>query len=148
MAITQYLERDYASAEIKAVYKWIQKKLGMNKDHILPESRYEKVSENNYNPKYIVKLLTEKNYNGKAFFYFRNLNNYISLSSSGQLNVKGGEGELFKAWGSSEFRNFKPGNMLHELENEISNIKFTAASDGRSYSFDSYKEFIRWLLKK
>lgn len=98
MAITQYLEWD---ADIKSVYKWIQKKLGINKDYLLPKPTYTNVMEDNYSPKYIVKLLTEKNFNGKAFFYFRNLNDYITLSSIGQLNVKGGGKESFSKPGES-----------------------------------------------
>jgi hypothetical protein len=145
MAIIQYLEWD---ADIKSVYKWIQKKLGINNDYLLPKPTYSNVREDNYNPKYIVNLLTEKNFSGKAFFYFRNLSDYITLSSIGQLNVKGGEGELFKAWGVSEFRNFKPRSIFQELENEIIRINFIATSNGRYYSFNSYKELINWLLEK
>jgi hypothetical protein len=145
MAIIQYLEWD---ADIKSVYKWIQKKLGINNDYLLPKPTYSNVREDNYNPKYIVNLLTEKNFSGKAFFYFRNLSDYITLSSIGQLNAKGGEGELFKAWGVSEFRNFKPRSIFQELENEIIRINFIATSNGRYYSFNSYKELINWLLEK
>ncbi len=147
MAIIQYLEMDYASSELKSLYRWIRRRLLIRRETVLSESR-PYVREDNYSPKHIVKLLTQKNCNGKAFFHFRNMNDYISLSSSGQLNVKGGEGGLFKPWGNSEFKYLRPKTVIQELENEIIAVNFIAASDGRCYSFDSYKEFINWLSVK
>jgi hypothetical protein len=148
MAISQYLERDYASGEIKEIYRWIQKKLGINKDYRLPEYKYEGVNENYHSAKYIVRLLTEKNYSGRALFYFRNMNDYITLSSDRHLNVKDGEAELFKPWGSSEFKNFKPSSVFQELEDEIIRINFITSGNGGTYSFDSYSDFTSWLLKE
>ena len=148
MAIIQYLERDYASGDIKAIYRWIQKKLGMDKDCSLTKTTYTHATEDYYSPKYIVRLITEKRLNGKALFYFRNLHYHITLSSLGQLNVKGGEGDLFKPWGSSEFKNFKPGSVFQELEDEIIRINFVTSRNGGSYSFDSYSDFTNWLLQK
>ena len=141
MAVIAYLEKNYPSVDIKAIYKWIQKKLGIAQDHRL--IRDEKINQNRYSPKYIAELLPEKDRNGKAFFHFSNISDYITLSSNGQLNVRGGEEDLFRAWGNSEFRNLTPHAVFQELEKEI--VKINIPVSGKGYSFNSYSEFVNWL---
>jgi len=106
------------------------------------------VNENKYSPKYITRLLTEKYPKGKAFFYFNSKNDYITLYSNGHLNVRGGEEDMFRAWGSSEFRNLKPQSVFEELEKELIKINFNLMSDRENYSFNSYSEFISWLASQ
>ncbi len=145
MDISPYVEKNHSSVDIKEMYKWIQKKLGIAQDHrfIKSKDKGEKISQNKYSPKYIAELLPEKDRNGKVFFHFSNISDYITLSSNGQLNVRGGEEDLFRAWGSSEFRNLAPHAVFEELEKEI--IKISIPMPGRDYSFNSYSEFISWL---
>jgi hypothetical protein len=101
-------------------------------------------TENKYSKKYILRLLMGKEPKGTAFFYFNNRNEYITLSPIGQLNVRGKE-DMFRAWGSSEFRNFKPQAVFEELEKEITKIKVVSAPGDVNHSFNSYSEFISWL---
>ena len=145
MTVIQYVERNFASAKIKAIYKWIQKKVDITQDYRFTESEDEKITENKYSPKYIVRLISEKDRNRKIFFYFRNMNDYITLSSNGQLNARCREEDMFKPWGSSEFRNLKPYAIFQELEYKIIKINVISVSGRKDYSFNSYSEFINWL---
>jgi hypothetical protein len=144
-AAIPYVERTYPSVDIKTTYKWIREKLGIDHNHrsIKPKYKEEKINQNRYSPRYIAELLPEKGRNGKVSFHFSNMSDYITLSSNGQLNVRGGEEDLFRAWGSSEFKNLTPHAVFQELEKEI--IKINIPMSGRDYSFNSYSEFIGWL---
>ncbi len=144
-AVIPYVEKNLPSVDIKTVYKWIRQKLGKDHNQMSIKSKYkeEKINQNRYTPRYITELLSEKDRNGKVFFHFSNIGEYITLSSSGQLNVRGGEEDLFRAWGSSEFRNLAPHSVFQELEKEI--VKINIPVPGRDYSFNSYSEFISWL---
>ncbi|MGH7808316.1 MAG: hypothetical protein ACRENT_09510 [Thermodesulfobacteriota bacterium] len=104
----------------------------------------EENTENKYDPKYITSLLRKRQLNGKAYFYFKNKTNYIVIFANGQINVKGEEG-MFRTWGNSEYKDFKPHNLFEKLEKEISRIKVPQSRDGSSYHFDSYGEFLKWL---
>jgi hypothetical protein len=137
------VETNVALNEIKAMYKLVQKKLGIMQNTNLSKT-YEIIDDNKYSPRYIVRLLKEKCPNGKAYFYFNNKNDYMTLSSNGQLNVRGGEEEMFKAWGSSEFKNLKPETVFQELEKELVKIHVITAPGRESYSFNSYSQFIEW----
>jgi hypothetical protein len=143
MAVIPYVEKNYPSVDIKTIYKWIQKKLGITRDHRFVKNRGEKINQGRYSPKYIAEILPEKEHNGKAFFHFKNMSDYITLSSNGQLNVRGGEEDLFRAWGNSEFRNLAPHAVFQELEKEI--VKINVPVLGKEYSFNSYSEFVSWL---
>lgn len=145
MAAIPYAEKNRHSVDIKAIYKWMRKKLGTSQDHRFMKSKdkEEKINQNEYSPKYIAELLPEKALSGKAFFYFINMSDYITLSSNGQLNVRGGEEDLFRVWGRSEFRNLTPSTVFQELEEEI--IRINVAVSGKDYSFNSYSEFTKWL---
>ncbi len=138
MPIISYIEKTHPSVDIKAIYKWIRKKLGTSHDHRFGKSKdkEEKINQNKYSPKYIAELLTEEHRNGKAFFYFRNLSDYITLYSNGNINVKGREEDLFKAWGNSEFRTLAPHAVFQEFEDRI--VKINIPMSGRDYSFNSY----------
>jgi len=100
--------------------------------------------ENKYDPKYITRLLSKRERNGKAFFYFKNKSNYIALFANGQMNVRGEEG-MFRPWGSSEYKDLKPQSLFKELEKEIAKIKVPLAGDVTSYYFQSFSEFLNWL---
>ncbi len=104
----------------------------------------EEEVENKYDPKYITRLLSKRERNGKAFFYFKNKTNYIALFANGQMNVKGEEG-MFRPWGSSEYKDLKPQNLFKELEKDIAKIKVPLAGDGAGYYFNSFSEFLNWL---
>lgn len=143
MAVISDEEKNHPSVDIRALYKWIQKNLGIARNHRFIIDKDEKINHNKYSPRYIAELLPEKDRNRKAFFHFSNISEYITLSSNGQLNVRDGEEDLFRAWGSSEFRNFKPQHIFQELEGRI--IKINIPVSGRDYSFSSYSEFISWL---
>ena len=128
--------------------RWMQKGSEAVEDEKFeqPEiSNADVIIENTYSPKYILRLLAERNCNGRTFFYFRNASDYITLSSNGQLNVRGGEEEFFKHWGSSDFRHIKPHAIFRELEDKIIKISFVPVSGEDGYSFDSYNDFINWL---
>jgi hypothetical protein len=144
-AAIPYVEKNHPSVDIKVIYKWIREKLGIDHNHRSIKSIYkeEKINQNRYSPRYIAELLPEKGRNGKAFFHFSNMSDYITLSSNGQLNVRGGEEDLFRAWGNSEFRNLTPHSVFQELEKEI--VKINIPVLGRDYSFNSYSEFVGWL---
>jgi hypothetical protein len=103
-------------------------------------------TENKYDPKYITSLLRKRQLNGKAYFYFKNRTSYIVIFANGQINVKGEE-EMFRTWGNSEYKDFKPHNLFEKLEREISKIKVSRSrdGDGGSHHFDSYSEFLKWL---
>jgi hypothetical protein len=139
---------NYTSTETKALHKWMQEKFGLTKSNALTKSGdTDRRNEDKYSPKYIVKFLAEKYPRGKAFFYFSGKNDYIALSSNGQLNVRGGEEDMFRAWVNSEFRNLKPQSVFQELEKELVKISFTpAALNGGNCSFKSYDDFINWLV--
>ncbi|HEX3033839.1 MAG TPA: hypothetical protein VHT73_01740 [Thermodesulfobacteriota bacterium] len=142
--------REKPKKEVREM-RWMQKKLEVVegegfKQPEMPDG--DRIIENSYSPKYILRLLAERNCSGKALFYFRNASDYISLSSNGHLNVRGGEEEFFKHWGSSDFRNLKPQSIFRELEDEIIKISFVPGSGERRYSFDSYNDFIDWLVGK
>ena len=141
MAAIPYVEKNHHSVDIKAIYKWMRKKLSTSQNHRFRKSKdnEEKINQNKYSPRYIAELLPEKDADGKAAFYFSNIGDYITLSSDGQLNVRGGEEDLFRAWGNSEFRNLTPNTVFQELEEEIVRINVA------DYSFDSYSEFTSWL---
>jgi hypothetical protein len=145
-------ETNHAPTELKAVYEWIQRKFGvMQKSspvkvqdtHI--EDANEKINENSYSPRFVVRLLKKKYPRGKVNFYFRNKGDYITVSTNGHLNVRGGEEDMFRAWGNSEFRNLKPQFVFLELEKELIEIIVTPASNGEYYSFNSYDELVNWL---
>lgn len=145
-------ETNHAPTELKAVYEWIQRKFGvMQKSNLVKaqgitiEDTNEKINENRYSPKYVVRLLKGKYPKGKAIFYFRNKSDYITVSTNGHLNVRGGEEDMFRGWGVSEFRNFKPQSVFLELEKELIKIVVTPASNGEYYSFNSYDELVSWL---
>jgi hypothetical protein len=144
-AVIPYVEKNHQSVDLKTIYKWIREKLGIDHNHRSIKSKYkeEKINQNRYSPRYIAELLPEKDRNGKVFFHFSNIGDYITLSSNGQLNVRGGEEDLFRAWGSSEFRNLSPHAVFQELEKEI--VKIHIPVSERDYSFNSYSDFIRWL---
>jgi hypothetical protein len=148
MAVIPYVENNHPSVDVKTIYKWIQEKLGIDHNHRSIKSKYkeEKINQNRYSPRYIAELLPGKDHNGKAFFHFSNMSDYITLSSNGQLNVRGGEEDLFRAWGSSEFKNVAPYAVFQDLEKEI--IKVNIPVSGRDYSFNSYSDFISWLTYK
>jgi hypothetical protein len=101
--------------------------------------------ENNYVPKYVARLLMEKDPYGIVLFYFRNRKDYVALFPSGHLNVRGGEDDLFRSWGSSEFKDLKPQIIFRELEKEIEKINFITTLSRNNYYFNSYNEFISWL---
>jgi hypothetical protein len=145
MAAIPYLEKHHASVDIKAIYKWMREKLSPSRDHRFSKSKdkQEKINQNKYSPKYIAEFLPEKDRNGKASFHFSNISDYIILSSNGQLNVRGGKEDLFRAWGSSEFRNLTPNTVFQELEGEI--MRINVAVSWRDYSFNSFGEFTNWL---
>jgi len=115
--------------------------------YIFSKPDYIEGEENKYNPRYITKLLGKKVLNGKAFFYFKNRSNYISLFANGQVNIRGEEG-MFRPWGISEFKDLKPQAVFEELEEEIVRIKVPLPAGGRGYYFDTYSEFINWLTEK
>ena len=105
----------------------------------------EKRDSNKYAPRYIVKLLMKKDPYGKVLFYFRDRKDYIALFSNGQLNARDEE-DMFRAWGISGFKDLKPQSVFKELEMEISQINFVTSSPGTNYSFQSYSEFVSWLI--
>ena len=82
----------------------------------------------------------------KAFFYFKNRRNYISLFANGQINVREDDG-MFKPWGVSEFKDIKPQNLFERLEKEIAKIKIPSSGYESDYHFYSYGEFLDWLRK-
>jgi hypothetical protein len=141
---------NYTSVETKVIDRRMQENFDLARNNILtkPKDTDMRINENKYSPKYIVKLLTEKYPSGKAFFYFSGKNDYIALFSNGQLNVRGGEEDMFRAWMNSEFRNLKPQSVFHELEKELIKINFTPVSGRENYSFDSYSDFITWLTDR
>ena len=102
-------------------------------------------AEGKYIPKYVSRLLMQKAPKGKVLFYFKNRKDYIVLFPNGHLNTRGEE-DMFKAWGSSEFKDLKPQTIFKELEEEVAKIKFVTTSAGDNRSFDSYGEFISWLI--
>jgi hypothetical protein len=105
----------------------------------------EENPENKYDPRYITRLLRKREPNGKAFFYFKNKSTYIAIFASGHINVRGEEG-MFRPWGSSEYKDLKPNNLFEKLEKEIARIKVPSSGDGSSYYFDSFGEFLKWLI--
>jgi hypothetical protein len=131
MAVSPYVEKNHSSVDIKAT-KF--------------EGNDEEINQNKYSPKYIAELLREKDRIGKAFIHFSDISDYITLYSNGQLNVRGGEEDLFKAWGSSEFRNLAPHAVFQKLEKEI--VKINMPMSDRDYCFNSYSEFITWLTNQ
>ena len=137
-------ETSYALNEIKTMYKFVQKKLGMIQNKNISET-YEKINEDKYSPRYISTLLREKYPRGRVSFYFDKNDDYITLSSDGQLNVRDVDHELFKSWGSSEFKNLRPQTVFQELEKELIRICINPALGIKKYVFSSYKEFITWL---
>lgn len=148
MATVQNLERNNSTADIKTICRWIQEKLGVSRDRTFAEVIHTDINENNYSPKYIVRHLTEKDVKLRAYFHFRNTNDYITISTNGQLNVRGGEEELFKGWGASEFRDLNPQTIFQELENKIRKINVVSFSNMTNHSFSSYSEFIEWLTER
>ncbi len=140
------IETNYALNEIIAIYKLVQKKLGVKENKNLSRT-YENTNEDKYDSKNITKLLTEKYPHGKAFFYFKNKNDYIILYSNGQLNVRGREEDIFTGWGRSEFCSFNPRSVFKELEKELIKINVTAPTRGATHSFNCYSDFINWLTK-
>jgi hypothetical protein len=104
-----------------------------------------KTNEDKYSPKYLAGLLAERYPTAKAVFYYVGRNDYLSLSSNGHLNVRGGGEGLFKAWGLSEFGDLKPQTIFRELENELLKIAVTNSAGNETHSFDSYNAFLNWL---
>ena len=146
MATVQNLERNSGTADIKAIYRWIQKKLGVNQAGTLLVPIYNDINE--YSPRYIVRRLAEKDAKLRVFFHFKDMNDYITLSTNGQLNVRDGQEELFKAWGISQFRDLNPQTIFQELESRIRKINVISFSDYTNHSFNSYSEFIKWLSER
>jgi hypothetical protein len=130
--------------EIRAMYKLVQKKLGIMQDKNLSKT-YDKIGENKYSPRYISTLLREKYPGGRVSFYFDKNRDYITLSSDGQLNVRDVDHHLFKSWGISEFKDLKPQDVFQELEKELTRICISPALGIKEYVFSSYQEFITWL---
>jgi hypothetical protein len=143
MATAQNLERNGATADIKAICRWIQKKLGVSQPETLIVPIYNDINE--YSPRYIARRLAEKDTKLRVFFHFKDMNDYITLSSNGQLNVRDGQEELFKAWGISQFRDLNPQTIFQELEGRIRKINVVSFSDYMNHSFNSYSDFIEWL---
>ena len=115
-------------------------------EYVYAQSRDdEKKESSKYAPRYIVKLLMKKDPFGKVLFYFKDRKDYIALFSNGQLNAKDAE-DMFKAWGNSEFKDLNPQSIFKELEMEISQINFVTSSSGTNYFFQSYSEFVSWLI--
>lgn len=115
--------------------------------YILVKPKDEQYVQNDYDPKYIAKLLKRREFNGKAFFYFKNKSNYIALFANGQINVRGEEG-MFRPWGVSEFKNLTPQNLFERLESEIAKIKVPSLAEEAGHHFYSYSEFLDWLKEK
>jgi len=130
-------------AEMQYIEK-VKKEFSTIPNYRLENYRDGSNTENKYSKKYILRLLIGKEPKGTALFYFNDRNEYITLSPIGQLNVRGEE-DMFRAWGSSEFRNFKPQAVFEELEKEITQIEVVSAPGGVNHSFNSYGEFISWL---
>ena len=130
-------------AEIPYIEK-TDKELSTLSNYRPAKYRVNEKIEDKYSKKYILRHLMEKQSNGTALFYFNNRNEYITLALTGQLNVRGKE-DMFRAWGSSEFKNLNPQEVFEELEKEITKVKVISASDGINHSFNSYGEFISWL---
>jgi hypothetical protein len=115
-------------------------------EYVYTQSRDdEKKDSNKYAPRYIVKLLMKKDPFGKVLFYFKGRKDYVALFSNGQLNAKDAE-DMFKAWGNSEFKDLNPRSIFKELEMEISQINFITSSSRTNYFFQSYSEFVSWLI--
>ena len=114
--------------------------------YIFAEPEDEGHPRNDYDPKYIANLLKRREPNGKAFFYFKNRRNYISLFANGQINVREDDG-MFKPWGVSEFKDIKPQDLFERLEKEIAKIKIPSSGYESDYHFYSYGEFLDWLRK-
>ncbi len=129
-------------AEIQYIEK-VKKEFSTIPNYRLANYRDGERIENKYSKNYILRLLMKKEPKGTALFYFNNRNEYITLSSIGQLNVRG-EQDMFRTWGSSEFRNLHPQAVFEELEREITKIKVISAGDV-NHTFNSYGEFISWL---
>lgn len=148
MAVIPCVEKNHASVDIRAIYEWMREKLGTSRDNGFTKSKdkEEKINQNKYSPRYIAELLPEKDRDGKALFHFSGISDYITLSSNEQLNARGGEEDLFRAWGSSEFRNPLPHAVLRELEERI--IKINVPASERDYSFNSYNQFVSWLTNR
>jgi predicted glycosyltransferase involved in capsule biosynthesis len=131
MVLIPDVEKNYPSVDMKPVKS---------------EGKDDEINRSKYSPKYIAKLLTEKDRNGRALFFFGNISDYITLYSNGHLNARGGEQDLFRTWGSSEFRNLAPHAVFQKLEKEI--VKINMPVSERDYSFNSYSEFINWLTNQ
>lgn len=101
-------------------------------------------TEGSYNHRIIVKTLSEHSNSWKLFFRFSKMEDCLILTSSGHLNVRGGDESLFKSWGKSEFKNIKPMFALSELESFMTLISLETEG-GIEYSFRSYEEFTNWL---
>jgi len=140
-------EANYRLNEVETIQEWVQRKLGIKRNRNLARSMDidMSINENKYSLKYVVRLLKEKYPGGRVFFYFSDRDDYVALSSNGHLNVRGGEEDMFRAWGSSEFRNLKPQSLFQELEKELIKIIVVPASNRENYSFDSYNDLISWL---
>lgn len=140
-------ETNRVSSELKTIHGWIRRKLGIMRNKSLTKYKISEVkkNDNKYSPKYVAGLLAERYPTAKAVFYFVDRNDYITLSPDGHLNVRGGREELFKAWGLSEFSDFKPQTIFRELENELRKIAVTNSAGNETYSFDSYDAFLNWL---
>jgi hypothetical protein len=130
-------------AEIQYLEK-VKKEFSTIPNYRLANYRDGEKIENKYSKNYVLRLLMGKEPKGTALFYFNNRNEYITLSSIGQLNVRGKD-DMFRAWGSSEFRNLQPQAVFEELEKEITKIKFVSAPGDVNHTFNSYGEFISWL---
>ncbi len=114
-------------------------------EYTYAQSRDDEKRDNKYAPRYIVRLLAKKDPSGKVLFYFKNRKDYIALFSNGQLNARDEE-DMFRAWGISEFKGLNPQSVFKELEMEISQINFVTSSSGTNYFFQSYSEFMSWLI--
>jgi hypothetical protein len=140
-------ETNYGSDQLKTIQGWIRRKLSIVRNKNLAKTMFsdEKTGEGKYNPKFVARFLAERYPTAKAVFYFVDRNDYITLSSNGHLNVRGGGEELFKAWVKSEFGGSRPQTVFRELENELLKIAVTNAAGNETHSFDSYDAFLSWL---
>ena len=145
--MSTFSETNRVSSELKTIQGWIRRKLGIMRNKSLTKYKIGevKINDDKYSPKYVAGLLAERYPAAKAVFYFVGRNDYITLSANGHLNVRGGGEELFKAWGLSEFGDFKPPTIFRELENELLKIAVTNAAGNETHSFDSYDAFLNWL---
>jgi hypothetical protein len=145
MQIVNCLENDNEHVSVKYDNKDCKdnETLNLNKNH--QNRKHDNFISEKYNPKFIINLLTERDLKGRIFFHFHEKTDFITLSSDGQLNVRGCKDHLFKFWGNSEFRNIKPNTVFQELEDKVIKVNFIPFSGNGHALFSSYNTFINWL---